>query len=226
MSSSNPKVPRGFVPRYNGWERFTHWSLALGFILATLSGLAMFYQAFWWMSALLGGGVTSRLIHPWAGLLMCVAFLPMALWYWRDNLLRDYDWAWMKKIVTVFTNRGEGVPEIDKYNAGQKLLFWSICASLLGLLVSGIVLWFDTDWGIAPVIVQLSGLLHALCGFVLFMGMIVHIYSATLWIRGSMRAMVRGYVKPHWAQHHHPLWYRRTVARITQGNNDPRAPLR
>ena len=93
------------------------------------------------------------------------------------------------------------------------VLFWTIVATLIGLLVTGIVLWFDTDWRIAAWIVQLSGVVHALCAFALFMGIFVHIYMATLMIRGSMRAMVRGYVKPHWAYHHHPRWYRRVTGR-------------
>lgn len=211
--STKPTAPTGFIPRYNGVERATHWTLALGFIVATISGLALFHEFFWWMSALLGGGVTSRLIHPWAGLLMCIAFFPMAIWYWRDNVLRDYDWAFLGKLYAAFFEHGRGVPEADKYNAGQKLLFWTIVATLIGLLVTGIVLWFDTDWRIAAWIVQLSGVVHALCAFVLFLGIFVHIYMATLMIRGSMRAMVRGYVKPHWAYHHHPRWYRRVTGR-------------
>ncbi len=215
-----PKAPPGFVPRYSGVERAVHWTLALGFIVAALSGLALFYDWFWWMSALLGGGVASKTIHPWAGLLMCVAFLPMFFWYLRDNLLRDYDWAFLKKLRAAFFDHGRGVPEADKYNAGQKLLFWTIVVTLLGLLASGIVLWFDTDWAISNWIVRLSGVVHALCAFVLFLGIFVHIYMATLMIRGSMRAMVRGYVKPAWAQHHHPRWYRRVNGQATAAPGD------
>lgn len=205
----------GFLPRYNGAERATHWTVALSFLIAGMSGLAMFHPAFWFLSGALGGGVWSRLLHPWAGIVMCVAFAPMAMWYWRDNLIRDYDVAWMKKLPSVLMNNAHGLPEIDKYNAGQKMLFWSLVSSLATLFVTGFVLWFDTDWKLAGWLVQLCGLLHALAAFVLFMGMIVHIYSAVLWIRGSMRAMVRGEVKTGWAFHHHPLWAKRTVARLT-----------
>jgi formate dehydrogenase subunit gamma len=211
MSTSAKK--RGFLPRYNAAERATHWTVALAFVVAGLSGLALFHPAFWFLSGALGGGVWSRLLHPWAGLLMCLAFLPMALWYWRDNIIRDYDRAWMSRLPAVLMNDAKDLPEIDKYNAGQKMLFWSIIVSLVVLFASGLVLWYDTDLKLAATLVQISGLLHALAAFVLFMGMIVHIYSAVLWIRGSMRAMVRGEVKVGWARHHHPLWARRVANR-------------
>lgn len=202
-----------FVPRYNAVERSTHWTLALSFVIATLSGLALFHPAFWFLSGLLGGGVWSKTLHPWAGLVMFIAFVPMALWYWRDNLIRDYDIAWMKRLPEILMNTGKDLPQIDKYNAGQKMLFWSIIGSLLVLLVSGFVLWFDTDYKLPALLIRLSGAAHVLAAFVLFMGMIVHIYSAVFWVRGSMRAMVRGEVKVGWARHHHPLWYKRVAGK-------------
>lgn len=208
-------TPHGFLPRYNTAERATHWTVALSFIVAGLSGLALFHPAFWFLSGALGGGVWSKTLHPWAGLLMCLAFVPMAMWYWRDNLMRPYDFAWMKRLPSVLMNTAHDLPEIDKYNAGQKMLFWSIVSSLLALLASGLVLWFDTDWKLPATLVRLSGIVHALAAFVLFMGMIVHIYSAIFWIQGSMRAMVRGFVKTGWAWHHHPLWARRVAGKGT-----------
>jgi formate dehydrogenase subunit gamma len=198
-----------FVPRYNATERLTHWTLAISFVVATLSGLALFHPSFFFLSGALGGAVWSKVLHPWAGLVMTVAFVPMALWYWKDNVLRDYDIAWMKRLPEVLMNKGENLPEIDKYNAGQKMLFWSIIGSLLVLLVSGFVLWFHPDMKMPITLVRISGAAHALAAFVLFMGMIVHIYSAVFWIRGSMRAMLRGEVKEGWARHHHPRWLKR-----------------
>jgi len=44
---------------------------------------------------------------------------------------------------------------------------------------------------------------HAAAAFVLIVGIVVHIYSAIFWVRGSMRAMTRGTVTHAWAKHHH-----------------------
>ncbi len=202
-----------FVPRYNESQRVTHWLVALSFVVATLSGLALFHPAFWFLSGAVGGGVWSRVLHPWAGVVMVAAFVPMALWYWRDNLIQSYDVAWMKRLPEVLNNSDADLPEIDKYNAGQKMLFWSIIGSLALLLASGLVLWLHPGTKFPMTLVRISGVLHVLASFVLFLGMMVHIYSAVFWIRGSMRAMVRGNVKAGWAKHHHPLWYRRVSGR-------------
>ena len=81
--------------------------------------------------------------------------------------------------------------------------------SVTGIFSSG---WYQRtrpDLKMPVTLVRISGVLHVLASFVLFLGMLVHIYSAVFWIRGSMRAMIRGDVKAGWAKHHHPLWYRR-----------------
>ena len=38
-------------------------------------------------------------------------------------------------------NREERLPEVGRYNAGQKLLFFVLVVCMLGLLLSGIVIW-------------------------------------------------------------------------------------
>ncbi|MEN1226767.1 formate dehydrogenase cytochrome b556 subunit, partial [Pseudomonas aeruginosa] len=35
----------------------------------------------------------------------------------------------------------------------------------------------------------------------------VHIYAA-LWVKGTITAMVEGWVTSAWAKKHHPRWYR------------------
>jgi formate dehydrogenase subunit gamma len=35
----------------------------------------------------------------------------------------------------------------------------------------------------------------------------VHIYAA-LWVKGTITAMVEGWVTSTWAKKHHPRWYR------------------
>jgi formate dehydrogenase subunit gamma len=59
-------------------------------------------------------------------------------------------------------NEEEGVPPVGKYNAGQKLLFWTLLACMLVLLVTGVVIWrayFSHWFGID--VIRLSALLHA-----------------------------------------------------------------
>ncbi len=208
---SGPVVMKsGEVPRYDRGERVTHWIVAITFVLLALSGLAFFHPAFWSFTAVLGGGVWARILHPWVGLVMFVFFGLMALRYAKDNVIQPYDREWKKRLPDVLNNRDEGLPEIDKYNIGQKQLFWALVVSMFALLVSGVVMWRDLV-SLPVTAVRVGLVVHALAAFVLILGMIVHIYSAVFWVKGALRAMTRGTVTRAWARHHHPLWYRRVT---------------
>jgi formate dehydrogenase subunit gamma len=199
----------GEVPRYNASERVIHWTVAITFILLAASGLAFFHPAFWFLTSLLGGGTWSRILHPLLGILMFAFFAVMAVKYWKENVIKPYDREWGKRLSDVINNRDDNLPEIDKYNIGQKQLFWVMVVTMVLLLVSGLVLWRDTVFAFPVLVVRISAVVHAAASFVLILGIIVHMYSAIFWVKGSLRAMTRGTVTHAWARHHHPLWYRR-----------------
>jgi formate dehydrogenase subunit gamma len=104
-------------------------------------------------------------------------------------------------------------PEVGRFNAGQKLLFWVMIATLLLLLLSGIVIWqpWFAPW-FSIELIRMAVVIHAVAAFVLMMGVIVHIYAA-FWVRGTISGMTRGVVPRAWAKYHHPGWYRE----ITKG---------
>src|SRR5690606_41033506 len=77
---------RVMLERYSANVRTNHWTVALLFVLAALSGLALFHPALYWLSALFGGGPWTRILHPFAGVLMVVAFAVLAASVFRDNL--------------------------------------------------------------------------------------------------------------------------------------------
>jgi formate dehydrogenase subunit gamma len=210
--SSHVAVKSGDVPRYNANERVTHWIVAITFLLLAASGLAFFHPAFWFLTSLLGGGVWARILHPFIGVVMFVFFALMAMRYWKDNVIQSYDREWKKRLSDVINNRDHNLPEIDKYNIGQKQLFWTMIVTMVLLTVSGVMLWRPYFADAFPIpMIRVAALVHAVSAFVLMVGIIVHIYSAIFWVRGSMRAMTRGTVSHAWAKHHHPLWYRRVT---------------
>jgi formate dehydrogenase subunit gamma len=117
----------------------------------------------------------------------------------------------MRQIDDVLANREERLPEVGRYNAGQKLLFFVMVVCLILLLLSGIVIWRRYFSFYFPIdIVRLCALIHAISAFVLIVGIIVHIYAA-IWIKGSVSAMVRGTVTVGWARKHHPRWFRESI---------------
>jgi len=196
------------ILRYTANERTNHWLVAILFFMAALSGLALFHPALFWLSHLFGGGPWTRILHPFMGVLMFVLFLGLVLRFWRANFITATDRQWLRRVDRVIRNEEEGVPPVGKYNAGQKLLFWALLACMLVLLVSGVVIWrayFSAYFGIDTI--RLATLLHALAGFVLVLSIIVHIYAG-IWIKGSVSAMLHGWVSRAWARKHHALWYR------------------
>lgn len=196
------------IVRYAPGVRINHWIVAISFVLLALSGLALFHPALFWLTELFGGGPWTRILHPFIGLVMVAAFALLGARLWRENVMRAYDWQWLRQIKDVVENREEGLPAVGKYNAGQKLLFYVIVLCLLGLLASGIVMWRAYFAMYFPIgAVRLASLLHAFCAFVLICAIVVHIYAA-IWVKGSVRAMTRGRVSLGWAWKHHRLWFR------------------
>ena len=221
-----PRVGRAEVPgeapaegprlllRYSTGERLAHWGVAIAYILVFLSGLALFHPFFFWTSALFGGGPLMRILHPFIGVALAVLFYPYAARLWRDNRMLPRDWAWVRAMFSYINRREAGVPEVEgKYNAGQKLMYWSMIGVIAALLLSGIVLWqpyFAPSFSATAR--QAAAVVHVISAFIMFVGIGIHVYAA-YWTKGSMKAMTRGTVTRAWARMHHPGWYRQVAGK-------------
>jgi len=204
------------IVRYTAGTRINHWIIAISFVLLALSGLALFHPALFWLTNLFGGGAWTRILHPFIGCFMVAAFFLLGMKLWRDNTLQQRDWLWLRKINEVVNNREQNLPEVGRYNGGQKLLFFIIVVCLACLLLSGIVIWREYFSEYFPIgVLRLGALAHAFFGFVLICAIIVHIYAG-IWIKGSVRAMTRGWVTPGWAWKHHRAWFREVTKSIQQ----------
>jgi formate dehydrogenase subunit gamma len=139
---------------------------------------------------------------------MFVSFLALAAKFRNDNRITDADREWGKHLAEIMANRARNLPEIGKYNYGQKALFWALVVIVPTLIVSGFIIWqpyFAPAFPIA--LVRFAVLIHALAAFIGIIAIIVHVYAA-IWTPGSIRAMTRGTVTTAWARHHHPAWYK------------------
>jgi formate dehydrogenase subunit gamma len=199
------------IERYTPNERTNHWITAICFIVLTVSGLAMFHPATAWMAMFLGGGQWTRILHPFFGILMFASFALLVVRFWHHNMMEKGDAQWLKQIGDVVTNREDRLPKVGRYNAGQKMLFFVLILCMLGLLLSGIVIWRAYFAFYFPIdVVRFAALLHAFCAFVIICSIVVHIYAG-IWVKGSIGAMVRGTVTYGWARKHHPRWFEEVV---------------
>ena len=201
------------VARYTTAARINHWITAASLILLALSGLAMFHPSLFFFTHLFGGGQMTRAVHPWIGVVLAVSFLGLFFRFFVLNFWKREDTIWMKNLGKVINNREEGMPEIGKYNAGQKLVFWGQSILILLLFVSGVVLW-DVYFEDYTQVDQkrMAALAHALCAVGAILIWIVHVYDA-IWVKGTLRAMTRGTVTRGWGFKHHRKWFRQEVGK-------------
>lgn len=198
-----------FIQRYADGTRMNHWAVAMLFFCAALSGLAFFHPALYFLTMLFGGGPWTRILHPFFGVLMVIGFVLLFAKVWRDNAWKPRDTAWLKAAPHLMkTGHEHGMPPVEKYNGGQKLVFWLFGISLLLLFITGFVFWqpWFADYFPIP-LRRIAVVVHALSAVVLVLSVIVHLYAA-IWVKGTMRAMTRGTVTEAWARQNHPLWYR------------------
>ena len=214
--------PKVTVGRYSVLTRINHWTLAGSFILLALSGLALFHPSMFWLATFFGGGATLRWLHPVIGIVLIVAWTFMFLRFAWANLPNKVDWVWMSKIRDVLSGREENLPEVGKYNAGQKMVFWSFAFLVPGLFLTGLVIWdqYFYDWTTIPQ-KRVAVLAHALFAIGMITVWIVHAYAA-IWVQGTIQAMTKGYVSGGWAWRHHRKWLRDLVS--GRKNTPPATP--
>src|SRR5215468_2962750 len=134
------------VDRYTRGARINHWITAISLVLLAVSGLALFHPSLYFLTDLFGGGQATRTIHPWIGVVLFFGFLGLFIRFWRLNLWRRSDSVWMRKLRDVLADReeedrDEALTEVGKYNAGQKVVFWSMSILIVILISSGVVIW-------------------------------------------------------------------------------------
>lgn len=212
------RVSGGFsgstLTRFGGVERFTHWLTAISFIALALTGLNITLGK-QLLLPLLGPETFTALtqagkfVHNYVSFAFVLGIVLMFVLWVKDNLPHPRDLLW---IVQGGGMIGSWHPKAARFNAGQKLIFWSVILGGIGLTVSGYILMFPfTVTDIAGM--QLAGIVHGLVGVVLTAIILAHIYIGTLGMEGAFSAMGSGQVDLNWAREHHAIWVDRTAAK-------------
>ncbi|SPF81687.1 formate dehydrogenase subunit gamma [Pseudoprimorskyibacter insulae] len=223
------------VTRFQFFERFSHWLLAGSFILLGVTGLLTLLGRLY-IAPYLGKDVNatlltaSKFIHnnvSWAFMLGLI--LVFFLWVWH-NIPNRLDLVWFSQAGGII---GKKHPPAKKFNAGQKIIFWSVILLGGSISISGLSLLFPFElplfaasfhhlndlgvpgwFGMAPLPteltpqneMQLAQLWHAIVAFVLMAIIIAHIYIGSVGMEGAFDAMGTGEVDEAWAHQHHSIW--------------------
>ncbi len=224
------------ITRFKAIERFGHWLLASSFIVLGITGLIVLFGRMG-LIPLVGKEVyadiayVSKWIHnsiSWAFMLGLVMIFVM----WVVHNLPDRtDINWLLKAGGLFSKHSH--PPAKKFNAGQKLIFWSVIIFGASISASGLSLLMPFELpmfaktfsalnttGIPQSIgfgelptqlapheeMQFAQLWHASVSFVLMAIILAHIYIGSIGMEGAFDAMGSGEVEEQWAREHHSLW--------------------
>jgi formate dehydrogenase subunit gamma len=223
------------VTRFKSVERFGHWLLAGSFILLGLTGLVTLFGRVM-IAPYLGKDFNSTLLiaSKWVHNNVAWAFmlgLAMVFVMWVvHNIPNRSDLVWISQAGGIV---GKKHPPAKKFNAGQKLIFWSVILLGASISLTGLSLIFPyelplfaktftffTDIGITslpglgPLPTQMSPQeemqfaqgWHAILAFVLMAIVLAHMYIGSVGMEGAYDAMGSGEVDEAWADQHHSLW--------------------
>jgi formate dehydrogenase subunit gamma len=194
------------IVRHRLFSRLMHWTVALTFLIALLTGLPIWTPVFGWMAHLFGGLTVARLLHPWAGVAFFLASIAQFFEWVSDMRVEPWEKDWVGPRLTRYMRYEEDDPRTGKYNGGQKLYFWAVSLAALGLLLSGLLMWFPTAF--PRWLMQLAFIVHDFTFIAFLVALVFHIYLATVAEPGTFGSMIRGTVTRPWARLHHPRWYR------------------
>jgi formate dehydrogenase subunit gamma len=157
---------------------------------------------------ILGGATISRELHPWFGLVFVVGVALMYGMWHRQMKETPSDKAWWAAIGHYIRNEDDQIPSADRFNPGQKLLFWGFFWNGIVLLLSGLILWLPQyiPWNLR--FLRLAAVfIHPVCALATIALFIIHVYMGTAMERGAFGSVIRGDVSRAWANHHHHSWY-------------------
>jgi formate dehydrogenase subunit gamma len=203
------------ILRFTAIERFAHWTLASTFIILALTGLNLIIGRSV-ILPLVGeatfGTMTAwgKLAHNFLAWPFMVALALIVVFWVVHNLPARVDWQWLKQGGGLLKKGAH--PPAGKFNAGQKLIFWSVVLGGAALSFTGYMLMFPMqaggfeNW-------QFYQTIHALAAGILSAIIIAHIYLGSVGMEGAFDAMGSGEVDEAWAKEHHALWVEEVRAR-------------
>ena len=195
--------------RHRRSSRWIHWSVAITFFLSLFTGMPIWTPVFSWMAVFVGGLSVARVIHPWSGVAFVVFAAAMFFHWLSDMILLPSERDWLGPRALQYMRYQTDDQDVGKYNGGQKLYFFGVSLGAVGLLLSGLVMWFPQSF--PPFLRELSYLIHDFTFIVFAVSLVGHIYLSTAAEPGTFGSMVRGTVTRQWARLHHPAWFRQVT---------------
>ena len=211
------------IARFGMFERFVHWLTAVTFVILGLTGLNITFGRSLilpWLGApaFSEWSEWAKFSHNYLSFAFTTGVVLMFLIWVGRNLPTHNDVVWFKNGGGMF---GGKEPPAEKFNGGEKLIFW---ISMLGgglVIASGFVLLFPF-YGTTVANMELAEIVHSVIAVLYVSAMLVHIYMGTIGVEGAFESMAGGDVDVNWAKERHSIWYEEE----TQGGGARRPAMR
>ncbi len=190
MSKSKMIVRTTFI------DRACHWTVVICFFLVALSGISFFFPTLQWLTETFGTPQMGRILHPFFGVLIFVALMFMFVRFVHHNIPDKQDIPAERYRGGAERQRTYKVARVGKYNAGQKMMFWTIMSMIFVLLVTGVIIWRPYFAAYFPIqVIRYSLLIHATSAIILIHAILIHMYMA-FWVKGSIKGHDRRQGEP------------------------------
>jgi formate dehydrogenase subunit gamma len=194
------------IVRHRRASRLIHWTVSVLFFLALLTGMPIWTPIFGWMAALFGGLSVCRVLHPWFGVAFFISMAVMFFHWLGDMRDSPSEKRWSYRDAIRYMRYETDESDTGKYNGGQKLFFFAVALGAVGLLLSGLLIWFPRSF--PEIVRELGYVIHDVTFIAFAVAIVFHIYLGTAAEPGTFGSMVRGTVTRQWARLHHGRWYR------------------
>ena len=213
------------IVRFNVFERFAHWMTATCFVILAISGLNITFGKPL-LLPLIGPGAFStwsefaKYAHYYLSFPFTLGVILIFLMWIAGNIPNAADIDWLKRGGGMV---GHDHPPADRFNAGQKAIYWIVVLGGGAVAVSGYVLMFPF-YGTDIHSMQIAEVVHAIVAVLFVAAMLGHIYIGTIGMEGAFEAMGSGTVDVNWAKEHHNLWVDQEMGR-TGPNTRQKQPV-
>jgi formate dehydrogenase subunit gamma len=200
--------------RFSAFERFVHWMTAICFIILALSGLNITFGKPLLLPLIGPEAFTTwsqwaKYLHNYLSFPFTIGVFVIFLMWVAWNVPNRVDVEWLKEGGGIV---GHKHPPADRFNAGQKMVYWIQVLGGGAMAVTGYILMFPF-YGTDIADMQLAQIVHGVVAMLFVAVMIAHIYIGSIGMQGAFEAMWDGTVDVNWAKEHHRLWAEREVAK-------------
>jgi formate dehydrogenase subunit gamma len=208
MRLHDPKTGR-LVERFTSVERVVHWTMAVSFIVLSLTGLTLLFGKHFVLpvigpTAFAAFGDIGKSLHNFLGPLFIFSLVIFIALFVRDNFFEARDGEWFANLGGL--KSGTDTP-CGRFNGGEKAYFWLLVVGISSVLsVTGLILDFP-NWNQGREAMQIANMIHGIAAMLGTATVCFHIYLGTLGTPGALEGMTTGYVDETWAREHHRYWY-------------------